>query len=193
MPTADEEKHFYDAVRAVLDDPNEASCSMFMTFVGLPNYISLGVMQSIPFSSGSTHIASAELGDNPRIDPQFFSNTLDLELMARHLLTLEKFPLTSPLSAYFKENGQRIPSEMTITDLQSAREYLRQNAVATHHSCGTAAMLPREKGEVVDQNLVVYGTSYCRCQRLSSDTAGQPNEHRICHRGESGELDHRWQ
>ena len=82
--------------------------------------------------------------------------------MARHLLTLEKLPLTSPLSAYFKENGQRIPSEMTITDLQSAREYLRHNAVATHHSCGTAAMLPREKGGVVDQNLVVYGTRNLR-------------------------------
>ncbi|KAI4273193.1 MAG: hypothetical protein LQ337_004820 [Flavoplaca oasis] len=162
MPTTDEEKDSYDAVRAVLDDPNEASCSMFMTFIGLPNFISLGVMQSIPFSRGGTHIASAEPDDNPRIDPQLFSNTLDLELMARHLLTLEKLPSTSPLSAYFKENGQRIPSEMTITDLQSAREYLRQNAVATHHSCGTAAMLPREKGGVVDQNLVVYGTRNLR-------------------------------
>ncbi|KAL8888312.1 MAG: hypothetical protein Q9215_004224 [Flavoplaca cf. flavocitrina] len=162
MPTTDEEKDFYDAVRAVLNDPNEASCSMFMTFVGLPNFISLGVMQSIPFSRGSTHIASAEPGDNPRTDPQFFSNTLDLELMARHLLTLEELPSKSPLSVYVKENGQRIPSEIPITDLQSAREYLRQNAVATHHSCGTAAMLPREKGGVVDQNLVVYGTRNLR-------------------------------
>ena len=162
MPTMDEEKDFYDAVRAVLDDPNEASCSMFMTFIGLPNFISLGVMQSIPFSRGGTHIASAEPDDNPRIDPQLFSNTLDLELVARHLLTLEKLPSTSPLNAYFKETGQRIPSEMTITDLQSAQEYLHQNTITTHHSYGTAAMLPREKGGVVDQNLVVYGTRNLR-------------------------------
>ncbi|KAL8996994.1 MAG: hypothetical protein Q9169_003645 [Polycauliona sp. 2 TL-2023] len=161
-PESENEKNFHNAVRAVFDDPNEASCSMFMTFIGLPNFISLGVMQSLPYSRGSTHVTSATPDDDPRIDPRFFSNPLDLELMARHLLTLESLPSTSPLSGYFKENGQRIPAETTVTDLQSAREYLRQNAVATHHSCGTAAMMPREKGGVVDQDLIVYGTRNVR-------------------------------
>lgn len=34
--------------------------------------------------------------------------------------------------------------------------------MTTHHSCGTAAMLPREKGGVVNQDLVVYGTRNLR-------------------------------
>ncbi|KAL8848122.1 MAG: hypothetical protein Q9221_006842 [Calogaya cf. arnoldii] len=117
-PKTEYDKDLYKVVREVFDDPNEASCSMFMTFVGLPNLISLGVMQSIPFSRGSTHVASASPDDNPRIDPQFFSNTLDLELMARHLLALEKLPSIRPLSAFFKENGQRLPADTAVTDLQ---------------------------------------------------------------------------
>ena len=133
-----------------------------MTFIGLPNFASLGVMQSIPFSRGNFHIVSAKSDNNPQIDPCFFSNLLDLDIMAHHLLALEQLPSTSPLNAFFKANGQRIPPNTAVTDLHSARKYLRENAVTTWHSCGTAAMLPMEKGGVVDQDLIVYGTSNLR-------------------------------
>lgn len=135
---------------------------MFMSFIGLPNFASLGVMQSIPFSRGNSHIASANPDDNPRIDPRFFSSPLDVEIMAHHLLALEKLPSTRPLSAFHKNDGQCIPPNTSVADLESARKYLRENAVTTYHSCGTAAMLPREKGGVVDQDLVVYGTRNLR-------------------------------
>jgi choline dehydrogenase-like flavoprotein len=161
-PASRNEKDFYDVVRGIFDSRDEASCSMFMSFIGLPNFASFGVMQSIPFSHGNSHITSANPDDNPRIDPRFFSNPLDLEIMAHHLLALEKLPSTSPLSAFFKNNGQCIPPNASVTDLESARKYLRENAVTTHHSCGTAAMLPRENGGVVDQDLVVYGTRNLR-------------------------------
>lgn len=161
-PVTRNEKDFHDVVRNIFDSPDEASCSMFMTFIGLPNFASLGVMQSFPFSRGNSHIASANPHDNPRIDPRFFSNPLDLEIMAHHLIALEKLPSTSPLSAFFKTDGQCIPPNTAVTDLESARNYLREYAVTTYHSCGTTAMLPREKGGVVDQDLVVYGTSNLR-------------------------------
>ena len=161
-PITDSDIAFHEVVRAIFDSPDEASCSVFMTFIGLPNFASLGVMQSIPFSRGSSHISTAKPSDDPRIDPKFFSNPLDLEMMAYHLLTLEQIPSTSPLSDFFKKDGQRIPPNTVIMDLESAKNYLRDNAMTTYHSCGTAAMLPREKGGVVDQNLVVYGTANVR-------------------------------
>lgn len=161
-PATSSEYDFYNAARAVLDSPNEASCSVFMTFIGLPNFASLGVMQSIPFSCGSSHIASANPDDNPDIDPRFFASPLDLDIMAHHLLALEQLPSTSPLDTFFKADGQRIPPNTAVTDLESARKYLQENAVTTWHSCGTAAMLPIEKGGVVDQDLIVYGTSNLR-------------------------------
>ena len=156
------ENGFSNVVRGIFDDPNEASCSIYMTFIGLPNFASLGVMQSIPFSRGGSHIVTANPGDNPRIDPRFFSDPLDLEIMAHHLLSLEKLRSTSPLSAFFKKDGQSIPPNTTVTDLESARKYLHENAITTYHACGTAAMLPKENGGVVDQDLLVYGTSNLR-------------------------------
>ena len=166
-PATSNERDFYNAARAVLDSPNEASCSVFMTFIGLPNFASLGVMQSVPFSRGDSHIVSAKSDDNPQIDPCFLSNLLDLDIMAHHLHALEQLPSTSLLNVFFKANGQRIPPNTAVTGLDPARKYLRENAVTTWHSCGTAAMLPMEKGGVVDQDLIVYGTSNMRVMDAS--------------------------
>ena len=154
------ERDFHDVVRAVFDSPGEASCSVFMTFTGVPEFASLGVMQSIPFSRGSSHIATADPNDNPRIDPQFFSDPLDLDIMAQHLLFLEKLPLTDPLSGFFKKKDGQRPA--ALTDIESAKTYLREHAMTTYHACGAAAMLPRAKGGVVDQNLIVYDTTNLR-------------------------------
>ena len=145
------EKGFYDVVRAIFDSPDEASCCTFLTFIGLLNFASLGVIQSIPFSRGSSHITTSKPAHNPRIDPKFFSTPLDLDIMAYHLLALEKLPC-----AFFKRDGQCIPPNTAVTDIESARKYFRENATTTYHSCGTAAMLPRRKGGVVDQDLIVY-------------------------------------
>ncbi|KAL8906000.1 MAG: hypothetical protein Q9207_002285 [Kuettlingeria erythrocarpa] len=161
-PVLHNEQEAFDVRRAIFDSPDEASCSIFMTFIGQPNFASLGVMQSVPFSHGSSHIATSCPDQGLAINPRFFSNPLDLEIMANHLLTLQKISSKGPLSAFFKKNGQRLPPGPAITNLESARNYLRENAVTTHHSCGTAAMLPRDKGGVVDQNLVVYGTGNLR-------------------------------
>ena len=42
-------KDFYETVRVIFDSPYEVSCSIFMTIIGLPDFASLGVMQSILF------------------------------------------------------------------------------------------------------------------------------------------------
>ncbi|KAI4204974.1 MAG: hypothetical protein LQ350_000826 [Teloschistes chrysophthalmus] len=156
------EKNPHDVVRSILSSPNEASCSIFMTFIDSEDFACFGLMQSIPFSRGSTHIVSPSPDENPRIDPRFYSNAQDLDIMAHHLLTLEGFPRAGPVSSFFKPDGQKPPSNIAITDLESAKAYLRKNAVTTYHTCGTAAMLPKHKGGVVDQDLKVYGTENLR-------------------------------
>ena len=152
---------FHDCVRDILNGRGEASCCVFMTS-SLPGYASLGLMQSTPFSHGSSHITSAKPDDSPSIDPKFFTDPLDLEILARHLVDLEEFPSSKSLSPFFKKGGQRLPPNTFGTDVESAKEYLRKNAVTTHHACGTAAMLPQDQGGVVNQNLIVYGTTNVR-------------------------------
>ncbi|GMG03751.1 unnamed protein product [Aspergillus oryzae] len=49
----------------------------------------LGLELSLPYSRGSVHIASADPNVPPTIDPRYFSNPLDLDIMARNLLDVE--------------------------------------------------------------------------------------------------------
>lgn len=100
--------------------------------------------------------------------------------MAHHLLDLEQIATTDPLSALLKNDGQRTPT--AVTDLASARAYLRENATTTHHPCGTAAMLRREKGGGgLEFGCVWYEQpAHSRCEHLPSDTAGQSYEHGVC-------------
>ncbi|RAQ56919.1 glucose dehydrogenase [Aspergillus flavus] len=51
---------------------------------------------------------------------------------------------------------------MAYNLLESAKQYLRDTATTTYHPCGTAAMLPREQGGVVDEKLRVHGTTNLR-------------------------------
>jgi len=47
-------------------------------------------------------------------------------------------------------------------DDEAIREYVRNGLQPVYHPVGTAAMLPREDGGVVDSNLKVYGTTNLR-------------------------------
>lgn len=117
----------------------------------------LGLIPGTVFSRGSSHISSADPSQPPTIDPKFFANGLDVEVMARHLQTLEKLSSSGALQPFFKAEG--LPP---AKDLEAAKAFLRDAALTMHHSCGTAAMLPREQGGVVDQELRVYGTKNLR-------------------------------
>lgn len=165
------------AIRDILSQPN-APISFQVVFMAqvslhdsdktfsqglLPGkFVTLGTIYSLPFSRGSVHIASGNQADPQTIDPQFFSNPVDLDLMARGLLDLEKLHQAKPLAQYFKPEGRRNHPDAFLTDLESAKRYLRDTATTTFHSCGTAAMLPKESGGVVDEQLRVYGTTNLR-------------------------------
>ncbi|KAI1385843.1 alcohol oxidase [Hypoxylon trugodes] len=171
---------FYNTVRSILEKPDGSSAAWFMflaqvnlheggqSFVGtqlLPgNFASLGCAQSHPFSRGSIHISSADIDAIPDIDPRYFSHPADLEIMARHVQALDTtLRHSSELSPFFKADGQRNhPDAFRVADLEIAKKYLRDTATTAYHGCGSAAMLPREKGGVVDSQLRVYGTENLR-------------------------------
>jgi len=76
---------------------------------------------------------------------------------------LETLRHTKELTPYFKPNGKRNHADsFLIKDLEGAKKYILDTATSAYHSCGTAAMLPREKGGVVDEKLIVYGTNNLR-------------------------------
>lgn len=120
-------------------------------------YISVGLMLSQALSRGSVHIQSADIGTAPTLDPKYLSNPIDLEVMAHHLRYIETIATTKPFNDLLKKPLQHRDPASQFADIEAAKEYLRSNVISMWHLSGTCAMLPEEKGGVVDSALKVHG------------------------------------
>ena len=73
------------------------------------------------------------------------------------MMALEQIIATEPLASLVKPGGQRLPLGSDLGTLEQAKEHCKRNLRSTSHPCGTCAMLPEDKGGVVDTHLKVYG------------------------------------
>ena len=91
----------------------------------------------------------------------YFSNPLDLEMLLAILkFTLDKVYKTSPFSDPVRKQVSPSPEECASDE--TLKEYIKNNCGCVYHPLGSAAMLPREDGGVVDPQLKVYGTANVR-------------------------------
>jgi choline dehydrogenase-like flavoprotein len=122
------------------------------------------------FSRGTVHIGSNDPIAQPLIDPNYMSHPLDAEIVARSVMHARELMRTEPFASKFKRSADGdfipIPSHNgTIDDpktLEEAKEYVKANLFTCYHPIGTASMLPKEDGGVVDTELKVYGTKNLR-------------------------------
>lgn len=127
------------------------------------NYLTLCSLLSHPLSRGSVHIKSSDVFDPPSIDPKYLSHPLDLEVIARHLLSLEKLIKKEPLAQFVKPNGRRNHETSHFhNDLNLAKDYASRTVISNNHPSCSCPMMPRESGGVVDHRLRVYGTANLR-------------------------------
>lgn len=173
-------KHHSEFVKSLLTTPTEAS-GLLLSWPAQSNFVpkagSDSILQSSqpgsflticamllhPLSRGSSHITSTSPSSNPTIDLKYLSHPLDLEILARHVRYISKIVSSPPLKEVLKENGRRnhgFPSD--IEDLDEVKEYVKKATLSSWHPTSTCAMLPREKGGVVSDKLVVYGTRNLR-------------------------------
>ena len=168
----------HSLIRSIVENPTEASIQLCLApsqmhfdkstyqevfAVTQPGgFVAFLVSLPHPFSHGSVHIGSNSYRDPPIIDPKFMSHPLDAEIMGRHMLALEKIVNTEPLADLVKPGGRVLPLGTDLTTLDKAKEHCKSNLRSTSHPCGTCAMLPREKGGVVDERLRVYGVKGLR-------------------------------
>ncbi|KAJ5738496.1 hypothetical protein N7493_001651 [Penicillium malachiteum] len=141
-------------IESILQDPDNASACL--AFSVMPGGVAIFIaLASFPFSRGNTHILSSDVNAKPRLDPQFFQNDIDVEILARHVQNLQQLTHDPAF--------EKVLHKIEVTDLETTKKTLREaSALPTHHSCGTAAMLPREAGGVVNENCRVYGTKNVR-------------------------------
>lgn len=114
-----------------------------------------------PLSRGTCHISSADPRVPPAINPNYYSNDADLDMHVRLVQSVLKLYETSPLKEHV--NKVVLPDKETCEKgAEGIREFIKNNCATTYHPLGTAAMVPREDGGVVDPTLKVYGTSNLR-------------------------------
>ncbi|KAH0591774.1 hypothetical protein MHUMG1_10473 [Metarhizium humberi] len=129
------------------------------------NYITIAISLLHPLSCGSSHIASADPKVSPVIDPRYLSNPADVELLARHVRYIDVIAKSEPLASMLKPGGKRspgIPDDLRDVPLDKVKDFVKSAAKSTFHPTSTCAMMPREKGGVVDSRLRVWGTKGLR-------------------------------
>lgn len=116
-----------------------------------------------PLSRGSSHINSADVTAKPTIDPRYMTHPLDVEILARLVAYIDTITKTEPFAGLLKPGGRRsYGSPEDLTDLGQARAYVKSSTLSCWHPTSTCALLPRERGGVVDPQLRVYGVEGLR-------------------------------
>lgn len=176
-PLKPAENAYYDRL---LNNPNESTAGFFTygaqgNFGGgsgsslmqsnfLPgNYYSVAICLLQPLSRGSVHIRSADPSDAVKVDPRYLTHPFDLEVFARHMTYISTIISTEPLASLIKPDGRRnacAPAD--LADVEAMRGYVKQTTLSSWHPTSTCAMLPLDKGGVVNERLVVHGTRNLR-------------------------------
>jgi len=107
-----------------------------------------------PFSRGTVLINSTSPFDSPVIDPRYLSNPLDLALFIAGFNYTRTIRNTNAMQAI--NVVETYPGDSVMTSEQ-IEVFVRTGVDTEHHHAGTASMLPRELGGVVDPQLRVYG------------------------------------
>lgn len=125
---------------------------------GINTFSLIGVLQH-PLSRGSVHINSPAPAAPPSINPNYLSHPYDRAAVTHIARFLRHVASTHPLRGVWASEYE--PGSAVQTEAEWAAWAL-QNVLSIYHPVGTCAMMPEEKGGVVDSRLKVYGTSGLR-------------------------------
>ncbi|KAJ7113056.1 alcohol oxidase [Mycena epipterygia] len=124
--------------------------------------IAINAWQLLPFSRGSVHIVSTNPFDLPNVHVNYFNVSFDLDVQVAGAKLVRKILKTPPLSDLSTGElipGPVVPDNGTDADWQA---WILQTFSSTAHPLGTASMMRRELGGVVDAHLKVYDTHNVR-------------------------------
>jgi choline dehydrogenase-like flavoprotein len=147
----------YAAQRTLLNRDFTSSVAATMEFIFGDTIIIPGLQH--PFSRGSVRINSTSPSMPPIIDPRYLSNPLDVA----SLIAAFKFARTIRATKALQEVSviEVYPGPGVQSD-EEIEEFIRGSVNTLNHHGGTASMLPREMGGVVDADLKVWGVDGLR-------------------------------
>lgn len=115
------------------------------------------------FSRGNVHLRSLDDLDAPLINPRLYSNDFDISAMIALGNLTKNMWYSDTLAPLII--AQVLPDETVLpadANTEEWTEFLRATTVPNRHPLGTASMMSRELGGVVDAELRVYGTANVR-------------------------------
>ncbi|KAF5603275.1 choline dehydrogenase mitochondrial [Fusarium pseudocircinatum] len=112
-----------------------------------------------PLSRGSVHINPSDPAGKPTINPNYLSNSHDVEAVLQTVKYNRKIANTEPMRSIWVDEYE--PGLDVKTDEQ-IKDYVLRTTLSIFHPSGTCAMLPKADGGVVDAKLKVYGTENLR-------------------------------
>ena len=112
-----------------------------------------------PLARGSVHINTTAPAAKPVINPNYLQSSYDLAAVKAAAQYLRKIANTAPLKGAWVAEYE--PGNATQTDADWTA-YAKGNVLTIYHPVGTCAMLPENKGGVVDDELRVHGVKNLR-------------------------------
>ncbi|KAJ8094422.1 hypothetical protein PM082_010856 [Marasmius tenuissimus] len=136
--------------RSALANPTDAD-GKFYTF---------NVLLMHSWSRGNVHIVDTNGLSAPRIDMAYLQSPadIDIKVFVKALRFGHTLSQTEPMRSL---TSQVLGPFLNATD-EELVAWLKENLGTNYHFVGTAAMLPREEGGVVDSEFRVYGTQNLR-------------------------------
>lgn len=114
-----------------------------------------------PLSRGTISINPDDPESEPLVDFRALSNPLDAAVMADMLRFTRSFYFKNSVNEKY-DPVELQPGGSVQTDEEISEYLVRTLSPTEFHPSGTAAMLPRELGGVVDEELKVYGVERLR-------------------------------
>lgn len=128
-----------------------------------PGALAASAWDLLPFSRGSIHVSASSGIDNTDFDPQFLAVDFDLEKhvamgkLARSFYATDK--IRPYVAGYLDPPADKLPENASDDEW---RKFVPNAVNPNNHALGTASMMARELGGVVDPKLKVYGISNVR-------------------------------
>ncbi|TFK70863.1 glucose oxidase [Pluteus cervinus] len=132
---------------------------------GYPDTIGMLMWQLLPFSRGFVKIKSADAFVKPQVNVNYFSVDYDMDIQIAGARLARKILSTAPLSWLSTGEttpGNQVPDDANRGSDSAWKTWIQNNYDPVSHPIGTAAMVRRGIGGVVDAHLKVYDTANVR-------------------------------
>jgi len=149
--TPDTVKAGYNVQHKLLTSSLTSTATAHAEFI-LGDNIIIPVLEQ-PFSRGTIHITNSSTLIQPAINPRYLFNPLDLQVLAEAFNYARTIRSTASLQSI--SISETFPGSSTTNDTQ-IETFLEGNSQSIYHHIGTASMLPKHLGGVVDPQLKVY-------------------------------------